>query len=700
MFDVSESGLTVGVFSKGIARIPHLKAFLNATQMHLFPGPTDAAEIDCVVGWGEKRSVCKAVAYADKYNKRYLRLEDGFLRSVGLGVEGDAPLSVVVDDLGIYYDATAPSRLEQILNNEDDGEDPLGDPELMGRAEKAIGAIINFELSKYNDSPVGFSHTFRNPGIRKVLVVDQTIGDVSIEKGMADADTFQRMLEAALEENPAAEIIVKTHPDVLAGKKKGYLTDLPNDERIRLLGENVAPLALLKHVDKVYTVTSQFGFEALLVNKPVTCFGVPFYAGWGLTDDRQTLSRRKTKRSLEQLFAAAYILYPRYIDPATGLSADIEHVIDHLARQRQMHALNSGPFYCFGFSLWKRNYVRAYLRSPGNRIRFVRTAKQAQKRGFDEKSKIVIWGARDRDDVTALSKQVGVPMWRMEDGFLRSIGLGSDLHAPASLVVDTTGIYFDPSAPSDLENILQNAVFSPQELHRARALTEQIVSMGVSKYNVDTAAALHLPDGGSAKTIILVPGQVENDASIRLGCLDIRTNLALLAEVRKENRSAFVVYKPHPDVVSGNRKGNLGFDREKQLCDLLVDDVSISSCLEKVDEVHTMTSLVGFEALLRGVGVTVYGRPFYAGFGLTEDRHRIGRRSRQLTLDELVAGTLVRYPRYFNEAKDFFTTPEDIVAELKQKLNRSGCNTTTKSRWYVRQLRKLNHLRKGLFYVG
>jgi capsular polysaccharide export protein len=278
--------------------------------------------------------------------------------------------------------------------------------------------------------------------------------------------------------------------------------------------------------------------------------------------------------------------------------------------------------------------------------------------------------------------------------------LGSDLHAPASLVEDTTGIYFDPDAPSDLEDILQNAVFSPDELCRAQALTTQIVSTRVSKYNVDTASTLRVPDAGSEKNIILVPGQVEDDASIRRGCLDIRTNMTLLDEVRRENPSAFIIYKPHPDVVSGNRKGNFGFEREKQLCNLLVDDVSIASCLEKVDEVHTMTSLVGFEALLRGVRVTVYGRPFYAGFGLTKDRHKIERRTRKLTLNELVAGTLIRYPRYFSEAKDFFTTPENIVAELKENMKRMGHKNTTKTRWHTRQLRKLKHLKKGLFYVG
>src|SRR3546814_1186728 len=61
----------------------------------------------------------------------------------------------------------------------------------------------------------------------------------------------------------------------------------------------------------------------------------------------------------------------------------------------------------------------------------------------------------------------------------------------------------------------------------------------------------------SGKTVILVPGQVEDDASIRFGCTDVRTNIALLKAARAARPDAFIVYKPHPDVVSGNRTGKI-----------------------------------------------------------------------------------------------------------------------------------------------
>src|SRR3546814_12299775 len=57
----------------------------------------------------------------------------------------------------------------------------------------------------------------------------------------------------------------------------------------------------------------------------------------------------------------------------------------------------------------------------------------------------------------------------------------------------------------------------------------------------------------SGKTVILVPGQVEDDASIRFGCTDVRTNIALLKAARAARPDAFIVYKPHPAVGSGHR---------------------------------------------------------------------------------------------------------------------------------------------------
>ncbi len=680
----------VGAFTWGIASTPHVKALVGASEISYWP--LRGRGLDAVVGWGLKDNTIAAVEFAHKHGLPFWRLEDGFLRSVGLGVDGDTALSMVLDDEGIYYDARRPSRLENLLEHDTDG---LDDESLLARAGSAIDAICKHGLSKYNSSPIAPLALGDNGGRPRILVVDQTAGDLSVTCGLGRPNAFQDMLEAAIRENPEAEIFVKTHPDVITGKKRGYLGGCANDSRVRLLTANCNPIRLLELVDKVYVVTSQLGFEALMAGKPVVCFGAPFYSGWGLTDDRRPVSRRTRKRTLNQVFAAAYILYSRYVDPDSGKPCDLERVIEHLALQREQFARNQGRIFCFGFRIWKHNYVRGYLRCPGNgnEVLFPKDAAHAERLGFDSASHIVVWGQRAAAPVNELSKKHGVDIWRMEDGFLRSVGLGSDMTTPASLVVDREGIYYDPRSTSELETILQTTEFDDQLLARGQSLRERLLATGLSKYNVgDHGRGLPITPGD--RQVVLVPGQVEDDASIQLGCLSVNTNLGLLEAARAACPDAFIIFKPHPDVLSGNRVGNIPKDVALGVCDHIEEDASLAKCLAAAHQVHVMTSLVGFEALLRGLEVHVYGQPFYAGWGLTTDKHPLARRTRRLTIEELVAGTYLLYPRYLNRETLRFTSAEIVVDQLEADRAKGG--QTLKVSWPRRQLRKLHHISREI----
>ncbi len=662
-------------WSGGIARRPELAALLGVGTLQRrlpLPGlPWRERRPAVVVGWGRKTNTRPARTFATRQALRYLTLEDGFLRSVGLGVDGAPAYSVVIDDIGIYYDARQPSRLEQILNGHAVAPLPgghtrvdLDDPAVLARARRCIDAIVAARLSKYNVSPDRELPPTDRP---RVLVVDQTAGDLAIDHGLASGASFRTMLGTARQENPDAEILIKTHPDVLSGKKRGHFTPADTDSRTRLLTGDINPVHLLQQVNRVYVVTSQLGLEALLTGRPVTCFGAPFYSGWGLTDDRCPVARRQQQRSLEQVFAAAYLDYARYLDPDTGQPCEIERVIEHLVLQRQWFTRNAGTWLGFGISWWKRSLVRHYLRAPGNQVHFYQRA-AAIPAGLDPAStRMLVWGLRDTPALRARAAACGYPIWRMEDGFLRSVGLGTDLTTPVSQVIDSRGIYFDPHQPSDLEQLLAETPFQADELARARALRTQLLATRLSKYNVGNRDRPLAHRAKPGQTIILVPGQVEGDAAIRLGCRDIDTNAGLLAAVRRYRPDAYILYKPHPDVLSGNRRGN-SVAPDPASFDQLINDTGIATCLELADEVHTLTSLVGFEGLLRGKTVVTYGLPFYAGWGLTVDRHRIARRNRQLSLDELVAGVLIRYPRYINIASGEFTTPERAVERLGQAL--------------------------------
>lgn len=657
-------------FSRTFSRTPHLSAFLGG-EVRL-AGWGKGREVSAVAGWGHKPTAEKARRYAAEHHLPYIAVEDGFLRSLRLGCEGAAPLSLVVDYTGIYYDATGPSDLENLLNSEG-----WERPELMASAEKALSSILRHRLSKYNHAPdaaPGLLGAAEPEGL-SVLIIDQTVGDASVALGLADTSSFTAMLADAKKRFPHARLYVKTHPDVLAGKKKGYLTEETKRCGAVLIAEDVAPLSLLAQADVVYCVTSQMGFEALMLGKRVYSFGMPFYAGWGLTEDAVSCPRRRKKRTLLEVFAAAYLLYARYVDPVTGERCDIHDTIARLAVQREKNEENRGFHACFGYSRWKHPHARAFLQSTGASFRFFKYFHGEQRAGTcaaERGGDVVAWSSKCVDGtLEALCREAGVPLVRMEDGFIRSVGLGSNFQWPYSLVLDRRGIYYDPTRPSDLEVILQQLPERAEHdelCRRARALREFIVRKGLTKYNVGQSAfSRNWPEG---RRVLLVPGQVEDDASVRRGGCGLAGNLALLREVRRRNPDAFIIYKPHPDVEVRNRKGKIDDAEALRVADEVVRDVRIDVLLGVVDEVHTLTSLTGFEALLRGVKVCAYGGPFYAGWGLTEDyaveRSFLSRRTARLTLDELTAGVLLLYPSYYDWQTESFCTAEDVCRRLLQ----------------------------------
>lgn len=682
-------------FSKKLPKIPFLYHFLpELSNIRLQTALLrKKREISYVIGWGYRPTADKARHYAKKHNLPYLALEDGFLRSIGLGVTGYPPYSLILDDMGMYYDCSKPSRLELLILEQNFSDDDYV------QAAKAIKLIVQYRLSKYNHAPdyANFLEKI-HPKQQNILVIDQTYGDMSVQYGMANETTFNTMLQAAIQENPEAAIWIKTHPDVLSGKKKGYLNLLQHRQNnINIIAEEINPIVLLERMDKVYAVTSQMGFEALLTGKDVTLFGMPWYAGWGFTDDRHPFvpslkqQNRRPERSLSDLFIAAYLKYSRYINPNTGEPGTIFEVIDYLHKAKQYQQRISGDLYCVGISLWKRAVMQPFFHFPRCKLHFVSSIKKLNHIDFPENAKLLVWG-HGKTELLHFAQTKHLPILRMEDGFIRSVGLGSNLVAPLSLVVDDLGIYFNPQQPSRLEHIIQNQIFSDEELAFAEQLRQMLIDQKINKYNV--GEHYFRVQAQNQKTI-LVPGQVEDDASIRLGAVDVRTNLDLLKAVRKNNPDAYIIYKPHPDVVSKNRIGHIPQKTALQYANTIIDQANILDCIEAVDEVHTITSLSGFEALLRGKQVHCYGLPFYAGWGLTTDRHTIARRTRKVTLVELILATLVYYPQYIHPQTQQLIDVTTAISVLKQQ-RESMPNNGLSRHWLAKQWEKAKHLYRSL----
>jgi capsular polysaccharide export protein len=631
----------------GLLGLPHRRAFLPEYAFRALPGP----DVKAVLGWGMKRSSAPGRAWTRLTGLPYVSLEDGFLRSVGLGEAGTPSMSLIVDGLGAYYDCFRGSRIEGVIAG------TATRPERL-RARALMEAAVAHGLSKTNlGRPL--DPAILRPG-RRVLIVDQTAGDASIPLGHAGPWSFARMLAAARQDEPDAQLIVKRHPAVAAGLKRGCL-DL-SDARDLTVVDDVRAADLLDAVDAVYVVTSGLGFEALWRRMPVRCFGAPFYAGWELTQDDVTPPRRGVPRAVEDVVHAAMIACCRWVDPVTGEACAPEEAVERLAALTRRARRLEGRWHAIGFTPPKRGAVRRLMNSPlGARggIAFHPSATSALSAAKSDGGRLVVWAGREPEQLAEQAKAMGAALFRMEDGFLRSRGLGSDFTPALSAVLDGTGVHYDPSAPSDLETLIQRGVSEADRARGAR-LRARIVAAGLSKYNLGGAPA---PDWPTDRDRILVLGQVEDDRSVLLGCETIRTNAALLTEVRRLNPDAFLIWRDHPDVRAGNRIGVLPPDAAA-LADARADDLDVVACIEAADAVAVMTSLAGFEALIRGKRVLTFGRPFFAGWGLTQDALRVPRRTARPSVDDLVAAALILHPLHVApngvpcEAEDLVTALE------------------------------------------
>ncbi|MGR3290103.1 MAG: capsular polysaccharide export protein, LipB/KpsS family, partial [Paracoccaceae bacterium] len=222
---------------------------------------------------------------------------------------------------------------------------------------------------------------------------------------------------------------------------------------------------------------------------------------------------------------------------------------------------------------------------------------------------------------------------------------------------------YDPSQESRLERYIAATVNLPESaLYRAEKLLTRIVRTGLSKYNLDADPLSDLPAGHK----ILVPGQVEDDASVLLGCSDIKTNLDLLARTRAENPKAVILYKPHPDVAAGLRKGKVEPNDALKYANQILNNADPIKLIEAVDEIWTMTSTLGFEALLRGKKVCCLGVPFYAGWGLTTDLVATpARRNARPTITAFIHACLIDYPRYLDPVTGLACPIEVVLDRLE-----------------------------------
>lgn len=305
----------------------------------MYLDPSISAEkytaVDLVVTLGYSSMVDNIQLLYQLRHKPSVFLEAAFLRSILMDKSSsrfDRAICFFIDDLGHHYDPQHPSRIEYQLNQKDFSLSA----EQKDRAKGLIRSIVDNKLTKYNNQPI-LDFEIGRPGKKKILVIEQARNDWAIVTSGGKLNSFESMLEKAIAENPDADILVKIHPDTLDGKrggvKKSYYGDRLQGANIFKITQKINPYSLLEKCDKVYVFSSMFGFEALMAGKEVHVFGLPCYAGWGLTVDEKKCERRQQRRTLEEVFYAIFFSNTFYLD-GQGRRCEPEQAVEYLLTLR------------------------------------------------------------------------------------------------------------------------------------------------------------------------------------------------------------------------------------------------------------------------------------------------------------------------------------------------------------------------------
>lgn len=587
-------------------------------------------------------------------------MEEGPVRSVGDETSGAPSVSMILDPR---------RRLELLL-----ADLSWLTPELRARAAALMDVMAREGLARCNAGRDPTPELHAAAGRSLVLIVDlfdeeDMLGGPAPPPG-SHGDLIRR---ARLEHPEACLALVRSGPATGLSVEDARLADL-------ILEGPVDSAPLIRRADAVYAAGGYLALEAIVHGQTVTCAGAPAFGGLGLTRDLPPATMRHSL-DRESLFAAIYLLLPRYADPHTGMPCTAEVAFERVAAFRRHARRVAGDWIGLNIAPAKDRVLADFLAGP--RSTFL--PRPPTLSTLPDDARLAVWSSspgRRRHSAEAERPRSVV---RFEDGFIRSVGLGAAFHQAGSIVLDSRGIHYDHRRPSDLDLLIEQATGDPALLRRARDLAARIVALGLTKYNMPRSSLPNLP-APTGKRVVLAAGQVANDASVLSGGggMDVAT---FLRRVRTAEPDAHIIFRPHPDVLAGLRPGeHVGL--EGGLANQIARGGDIVEWLDRADSVHVLTSLTGFEALLRGKPVTTHGWPFFAGRGLTRDLGPAPAPDRpQVSLDALTAGALMLYPLYVHPVSRLPCSPEVFVDSLAEQRN-AGNDAGSGGR-YLRVLRQM-----------
>lgn len=289
---------------------------------------TKLSQADLVVGFGLRGSATKAKKVSETSKAALALAEYGLISGIATPSKTPFKFSLMLDDIGIYFDTTKPSRTLRLL--EEDSH--LNGSDTCERVRAFIDYVFEHNIVKYNSAP--YLELDASQDKHKILVIDQTKEDLAIMLGGCDRYSFKDMLEHALAQEKC-EIYLKLHPETVEGSKEANfkLDALNAYSNLHIIRQNCNNMHLVKQMDEIYVMTSGAGLEGLMAGKKVRCFGQPFYSGWGITEDMHPISRCRT-RSLEEIVESVFFRQTLWFDPKTHAECSPEQALQRLVEIR------------------------------------------------------------------------------------------------------------------------------------------------------------------------------------------------------------------------------------------------------------------------------------------------------------------------------------------------------------------------------
>ncbi|MCP0914814.1 hypothetical protein NKV53_10805 [Legionella sp. 27cVA30] len=313
-------GMDLAYLPKKNKQFPYLGAQIGAKKVLVNKETSLLACADVILCLEKQKFKSKIRQLRQKYQLPFLYVQRGFINLK------HAQCSILIDDLGYYYETTRPTRLQQLLN---------GNQELTrtqeNYAKSCMKQIINNDLLSFSKNT---QEILGRAGAAKILLIDEAMRAPHLAGGLANKDTFKNMLLEALQCYPDHDILIY-YPQEGRGERHFYnkaflLPYLKEHKNIFMLAPCYPFQVILKHVEEVFVVTANKGFEAVYSGKKVTCFGAPFYSNWGLTHDKVKLANHIRQRGILDVFYFAYIVLSRYYHPVLEKKCQLHELLDYI----------------------------------------------------------------------------------------------------------------------------------------------------------------------------------------------------------------------------------------------------------------------------------------------------------------------------------------------------------------------------------